>query len=138
MIRNERQYNVTKGQIRRLESALGAARETRDRMPVKVYEAMVAGLESQVGELHEQLQEYDSLKRVSALHLSSPSDLPDLLVRARVARGYTQTELALKLNVKPQQIQKYEATGYRSASLDRVLRVMEALELDLETDVRLS
>ena len=138
MIQNRRQYSVTRGQISKLEGALEAACGLRDRMAPRVYEAMVAGIESQIQELRDQLQEYDELERAAVLHLHSAEDLPEILIKARVARGYTQKELANKLRIKPQQIQRYESTGYRGASLGRVLEVMKALELDLKADIPLA
>ena len=138
MIQNQRQYRVTKGQVSRLKAALTAATGTKAKMPTRVYKAMVKGIESQIEELREELRKYEALKEASALHLGSAEGLPELLVQARVARGYTQSDLADRLRVKPQQIQKYEATGYRSASLARVIDVMKALDLQLETDVHLT
>lgn len=137
MIQNERQYNVTKGQISKLEDALAAAKETKARMAPRVYAAMMAGIQSQIEELRQQLREYEDLATAEALHLRSAEELPQLLIHARVARGYTQKDLAHRLNLKPQQVQKYEATGYRSASLRRVLDVIKALELQFETDIGL-
>lgn len=137
MIQNRRQYNVTKGQAARLEQALEAAKSTADRMAPRVYKAMVAGIRSQIDDLERELREYEELEQASELHLDSAEDLPTVLIKARVARGYTQKDLAEKLDVQPQQIQKYEATGYRSASLRRVLDVMRALDLDLRADLLL-
>jgi len=137
MISNQRQYNVTKGQITRLENALNASKAAKARMAPRVYTAMVAGIQSQIDELKGQLREYEELEKATALDLRSAEELPDVLIRARVARGYTQKDLAERLKLKPQQIQKYEATRYRSASLNRVLEVMKALGLDLQAKIPL-
>ena len=137
MIQNRRQYNVTKGQVARLRDALDAAKQAKPKMPARVYKAMVAGVESQIDELRQQLLEYEELEKATALHLRSVVDLPDVLIRARVARGYTQKDLAERLKLKPQQIQKYEATRYSSASLSRLLDVMKALDLDLQATIPL-
>jgi len=47
----------------------------------------------------------------------------------------TQKELAKELQVKPQQIQRYEATRYASASLTRLLQVADALGIEMHEDV---
>jgi len=135
MIQNQRQYNATKAQIARLEDALQASRAAKERMPARVYKAMVAGIRSQIDEMQAELSEYDELASSAELHLGSVDDLPAALIKARIARGYTQKELAEKLDIKPQQIQRYEASGYRAASLERVLRIMRALDLELEADL---
>ncbi|NCO38427.1 MAG: transcriptional regulator [Armatimonadetes bacterium CG_4_10_14_3_um_filter_66_18] len=137
MIQNQREYNVTKGQIELLESARIHSQTAEGKVDPRVYRAMIAGIEDQLRELREQLHEYDELGRARSLSLTRTEDLPQTLVKARVARGYTQKELAKRLNVRPQQVQRYEATGYRSASLKRVLEVMRALDLKLEAEIPL-
>jgi HTH-type transcriptional regulator/antitoxin HigA len=73
--------------------------------------------------LRHEVAEYEALKthQVSALELHSLSELPDLLIKARIARGYTQADLAKRLHLKPQQLQRYEATRYHSVSFRRLL-----------------
>jgi len=136
MIQNRRQYGVTKAQVKRLEDALAAAKQTEG-MPPRVYDAMVAGIQSQIDELDEQRREYDGVCRASRLRMDSVEHLADVLIKARIARGLTQKELAEKLGIQPQQIQKYEASAYRSASLKRVQEVMKALDLDFEAEIAL-
>ena len=52
-------------------------------------------------------------------------------VEARVASGLSQRDLAERLGLKEQQIQRYEATEYASASLRRIREVVGALGVDL-------
>ncbi len=78
------------------------------------------------------MDEYDSLPNTGALRLGSVRDIASTLIQARIARRLSQEDLARKLHVKAQQIQKYEATQYRSASLQRILDVFQALDLDME------
>jgi DNA-binding XRE family transcriptional regulator len=135
MIQNERQYNVTRKQIATLNEALVIARSDMQEMDPRLAEAMVAGFRSQIYDLEQEIQEYERLRRAAALRLTSVSELATVLIQARIARGLTQKELAERLRLKPQQIQKYEATQYRSASLKRVLDVFRVLEVDLQGDV---
>ena len=58
-------------------------------------------------------------------------DLADTLIKARIARGWTQRNLADALGVAEQQIQRYESTAYRSASLARLCDIAEALEVTI-------
>ena len=64
-------------------------------------------------------------------------DLPKTLIRARIASGMTQEGLAHRLGVKTQQIQRYEATEYESASFARVLKVVQAFGLRMPKPARL-
>ena len=69
--------------------------------------------------------------------METVEDLPRALIRARIAAGMTQEGLARRLGVKPQQVQRYEATEYESASFTRICKVVQALGLKMAKSVRL-
>ena len=138
MIQNQRQYKVTRGQIAKLQGALAASRQAEGRMHPRVYEAMITGIEGEIQKLRGQLREFDELQSAAVLRLGSAEEIGPILIKARVARGMTQKDLAEAIKIQPQQIQKYEATEYRSASLKRVLEIMRALDVDIQADVLLT
>lgn len=55
------------------------------------------------------------------------TDIGAELVELRRSRGWTQGALASRLGVKRQQVQRWEASAYRSASLERTSRVAVVL-----------
>ena len=59
--------------------------------------------------------------------LGTVAELPANLIKARIARGLSQKDLADRIGLKEQQIQRYEATDYASASLARIKEVVSAL-----------
>ncbi|MDX2031461.1 MAG: helix-turn-helix transcriptional regulator [Blastocatellia bacterium] len=61
-------------------------------------------------------------------NLKSLNALPTELIRARVSAGLTQMELARRLGLKTQQIQKYEQHGYAMTSFSRLLEIAGVLE----------
>jgi transcriptional regulator with XRE-family HTH domain len=134
MITNDVQYRTAKAQADRLASLL---KDIRQR-PLDAAEGElrrqleIDAVEGQVDELGAQLREYDDLRegRAPVGVLSTVDDLPRLLVRARIAAGLSQRQLAGRLGLKEQQIQRYEATQYASASLSRLREV--AGELDVQ------
>ena len=63
--------------------------------------------------------------------------VPGAPIFGRITAGLTQKQLAQRLGRKEQQIQRSEATGYRSASIDRVKNVASALGLKIRADVQL-
>jgi transcriptional regulator with XRE-family HTH domain len=67
----------------------------------------------------------------SKFTFSSLPELPIALIKARIAKGMTQKQLAEKIGVREQQIQRYESSHYGSASFDRVTEISEALEISL-------
>lgn len=139
MIKNEREYRITRAQVAKFERALSAlsASDTGTRFHPLVQKAQMAALESQLAELREQIAEYEALKsgELPVLSLDSLEELPQALIRARIAAGLTQRELAERLGLKEQQVQRYEATEYASAGLARVSEVARALGIRVREDV---
>jgi transcriptional regulator with XRE-family HTH domain len=86
-----------------------------------------------LAELEASLAGYQALRAGGGMSLDihSPEDLGRALVKARIARGWTQMQLAQTLGMVKQQVQRYEATAYAAASLGRIARVAEALDLHL-------
>lgn len=58
-------------------------------------------------------------------------------MQARIARGWTQKDLADRLRLDEQKIQDYEATDYQGASLARIRAVVRALEIEIGEEVKL-
>jgi ribosome-binding protein aMBF1 (putative translation factor) len=141
MIKNEKQYRITKAQARRFEEALGelARQERPSNTTPRLWQAQRAAAESQFQGLQEQFDAYERLHmgKSKELVLEAVEDLPKTLIRARIASGMTQEGLAHRLGVKTQQIQRYEATEYESASFARVLKVVQALGLKMPKPARL-
>jgi ribosome-binding protein aMBF1 (putative translation factor)/adenylate kinase family enzyme len=139
VIKNERQYRITKSQAEKFENAIGDLESARadPRVHPKLRQAQIDALRSQWTELHEELEEYESLRsgKRRVLQLRSFGDLPRALIQARIASGMSQEDLASRLGIKPQQIQRYEATDYLSASLSRVSEVVQTLGVQVQEDV---
>ena len=68
---------------------------------------------------------------MSTFEATSLAEPATLLVKARIARGWTQRRLADALGIAEQQVQRYESSGYRSASLARICDVAAALDIDV-------
>jgi ribosome-binding protein aMBF1 (putative translation factor) len=134
MIQNEREYKMTKAQADKFAEALVAFEQNPPEGPPKMRKAYKDALKSQLEELQEQLSDYEALKlgQTNALTITSFDELPKILIQARIAAGLSQKDVAEKLGLKEQQIQRYEATLYQSASLTRLLSVASALEVRLD------
>ena len=137
MIKNERQYIITKAQARKFNAAIKEFEaETTTTHPL-LTKAQREALESQLAELNTQLRGYEKLRsgKPKKLKKSSFHGLPLELIRARIARGLTQRDLAMKLGIKEQQIQRYEETDYASASLARINEVIKALDIEVREEI---
>ncbi len=141
MIKNEKQYRITKAQVRRFQDAIAelAGRERPSNISARLWKAQREAAWSQFEELRQQVETYERLNagRSKEVLLEGVEDLPKALIRARIAAGMTQEGLARRLGVKPQQVQRYEATEYESASFARILKVVQALGLKMPRAVRL-
>ena len=141
MIKNEKQYRITKAQVRRFQDALAelAGQQRPTNIAPRLWEAQREAAQSQMEDLREQVEVYERLhvSHSKTVILDAVEDLPKALIRARIAAGMTQEGLARRLGVKPQQVQRYEATEYGSASFARILKVVQALGLRMPKAVRL-
>ena len=128
MIYTDRQFRVSDKQLVKLRKALSIV---EDRVSDKPWlkQAEVEAIKSQIRDIEAEMSDYMNLKsaRVSLSKSYSLEELPHLLALARIASGLSQTDLARRLEMKPQQVQRYEATDYMGASLTRLIKVSQAL-----------
>ena len=132
MIKNERQYRITKSQAARFERTLESFRSrAADAAGVhpRIAQAQADAVRSQLADLEQELREYESLRKhgFDLQQLQAADSLSASLIKARIANGLSHRDLAERLGLKEQQIQRYEATDYSSASLSRVQEVAQAL-----------
>lgn len=133
MIKNDREYRITKAQANRFKeelARLSAANSPGEGLDPLLLQLQRDAVQSQLVDLNAELAEYDALRsgRQAVPDLSSFTDLPKLLIKRRIAAGLNQRELAERLGLKEQQVQRYEATEYASASFTRLEEVIRALD----------
>jgi ribosome-binding protein aMBF1 (putative translation factor) len=137
VIKNDRQYRITKAQAEKFAQTLSelaqeeaAAKKARKKAHPLHYRIQRDALASQLETLREELAEYEALRGENRrmLDLRVVEEIPRRLIEARIAAGLSQRELAERLGLKEQQVQRYEATEYASASLARLIAIARALE----------
>lgn len=135
MIKNERQYRITKAQAARFSKALDNLRhQPNPELHPMIARAQQDALRSQLADLDNELREYESLKSgdFPMESLKVVSEVPSVLIKARIATGLSQRDLAERVGLKEQQIQRYEATDYATANLARIMEVVSALGTAVE------
>ena len=141
MITNERQYKITRSEADRFRKAISELTKGPSRTDVhpRLLQAEREAMESQLADLQAELAEYDRLKSadLSVISINSFDELPDGLIQARIASGLSQKALADRLGLKEQQIQRYEAERYASASYQRLREISNALGLRIKNDILL-
>jgi DNA-binding XRE family transcriptional regulator len=138
MIKNELQYKLTKSSAENFEKRLHWLRENpgaQDQLDPILAKAEEDGLQSMIDELREEIQEYERTKQgdVDMTSLTSVHMVPRTLIRARIARGLSQRQLAQLVGLKEQQIQRYESNDYSNVDLGRVQEIARALTGDAST-----
>jgi len=142
MIKNDRQYDITKTQAEKFAKALlGVSKGTSlQNIHPTLAKAQREAIKSQYDELQQELKAYEELKsgKRKIIRITSFEHLPLALVQARIARGFTQKKLAQELGLKERQIQRYEASSYAKASMARIQQILDVLNVKIGSKVDLN
>jgi len=139
MITNERQYKISKVQADKFKSAIdncNVEKSIANGVHPILAEAQIEQFRSEHENILKQIEEYERLVSGDETDFEAKSlqELPLVLIKARIARNWTQKKLAEALGLKEQQIQRYEADFYRSASFKTLERIANALDLKLSKE----
>ncbi len=143
MITNERQYRITRKKALEFAKAIegfDAGTDERADVHPRLLQAELEAMESQLADLRAELDEYEQLKSadLSVIPVASLEELAEGLIKARIAGGLSQRSLARRLKLREQQVQRYEADRYASASYRRLCQVARALDVRIENEMLLS
>ena len=140
MITNERQYAIAKAELQSFKRAADAQQPEAlvEGVDPRIGEAMVGALASQAETLRDEIQKYEDLRggRITQRELRSLRDLPIALIEARIVAGLTQKQLGERLDIKAQQIQRWEANSYSGVGVERLQEVADALGMEVTETVR--
>lgn len=142
MITNERQYRITKRELARIEESL-IAHNTREPSPgvhPRIHQAMRDALASEIDVLRGQIDHYEQLRdgHITGREITSLRELPTALIEARIAAHLTQRDLAQRVGVVEQQIQRWEANNYTGVNLDRLQSIADALGVHIRETITYS
>lgn len=139
MITNERQYRITKTQLKRFEEDLAAqdARAPGVDVDPRITASMQDALASEAELLRAQLRHYEQLRdgQITEREITSLRELPGALIEARIAARLTQRELAERLGLAEQQIQRWEANEYTGVNLERLQSIADALGIHIRETI---
>lgn len=116
MIKNVLHYRSAQTRLREFEKSLAENRDKpapRDTHPI-MWKSYVDGIERQIETFRQEIEEYDALSSgtVSEIVVNTLEELPVGLIKARIARKINHKDLATRLGLKPQQIQRWEDNDY--------------------------
>jgi ribosome-binding protein aMBF1 (putative translation factor) len=137
MIRNESEYQEA---IERLRAEMVRFKDQESALRTRgLSKQEIKRVLDPVRSFHEQLQEevasYERLKRGDFDELHNFAGVGRLLVALRIAKGVTQRDLAERLRVHESQVSRDERNEYHGVTLERANRVLDALGVDVRTEV---
>jgi HTH-type transcriptional regulator / antitoxin HipB len=133
MIKNEKQYKVSKKRLADIEQILkekNAKAGTREA-------GALASLVMMKNDIAEQIKKYDALKKngITLRKKITVSCLPGILIEHKIARGFTQKQYSEILGIKEQQLQRYEAENYQSVSFGRLMEYLNKAKINVSVVV---
>ena len=129
MIKNECQLAVTASCVEKFEAAVAKMDLELAGGGDRMLTAERAGLRSKADKMRREIAEYKALRsgRMPAVDAGNPEGLPEQLIKARIALGMTQRELAERAGMPERRVQEYERTDYESAGYAQLMAVHGAL-----------
>jgi len=123
MIRNQKEYRSSIKALRELRQA------QQEREVKKGSDAAISSIRAQIAQLEEEVEDYQSLSLglVNTFECDSLYDLPNMLIRARIARGMSHKDLADEIDCSESQVQRWEASDYETISAWRLWEIADAL-----------
>jgi DNA-binding XRE family transcriptional regulator len=142
IIQNERQYRITKAHLAGFEGGLVAndEREFPPDVDPRMKPIMHDAIASEIEELRHQIDHYEKLRdgHITSREITSLYELPIALIEARIAARLTQRQLAKRIGVAEQQIQRWEANEYSGVNLTRLQEIADALGVQMHDTITYS
>jgi HTH-type transcriptional regulator/antitoxin HigA len=91
--------------------------------------AIRGSYESMIRHLEDELYEYDQLKagELAVPPLQRLDEIAPFIVKLRIAKGVSQTELARRLGVSKQVVNRYEENDYQTVAISRLQEILAAI-----------
>lgn len=139
MIKNEKEYQFTQELVIEFEKSLEAI-ESDESHPVgdsNDRELIRSALQCHLDKLKGEISEYERLishdcHQPLLLTLDDIRDLPQLLIKARIAAKISQKELADLAGLTEEKIRHYEENEYEDASLLEFKLAIDALDIEVK------
>lgn len=133
MIKNQKQAAMVKKEIVGTVDLLADMDKISKEQKLDLKQQLqYAVLKSQIEELNLEIDEYEHLTSTNLASLEiKTNDLQKAIVSFRIASGLTQKDLADKLEIQEQQIQRYEQNDYLTASFERIIQILNILEVEV-------
>jgi HTH-type transcriptional regulator / antitoxin HipB len=124
VITSEQHYEATKARMARFEEALAHAEDRAAERHPLYQRVLRSNIEAELQTMYEQIAEYETSHCLSpTFTLNNATDLPLALIRARIAAGLKQEDLAERLGLDEEQVRHLEATRFADATPEQLQAV---------------
>lgn len=135
-LKNNRQREYTKKKLHEFERALKRVKKkyADDRGKLILFSH---GYVEHITQLKHQLAEYEKMKSAPlprALRARDAHEISHQLVRLRIARGFTQAQLAARTGCKQADISRLEQDDYQGYTINLLRKVATTLNADMELE----
>ena len=132
MIKNEKQYKISKKLLSEINEDVDRLQKDNSQNPLRIKLLLASALNMQK-EIEQDILLYETLKKDKKGILKERlfSELPTLLTEYKIKSGLTQKEFAERLGIKEQQLQRYEADNFKSVTFKNLLRYLDAIGLEI-------
>lgn len=139
MIRNETEYKEAVARLRAEQERLKdhAERLKETGLSPEEIKRVIDPMESFHLQLKEEVESYERLQRGEFEDLDNFRGFGHLLIALRIAQGISQRDLAKRLAVHESQISRDERNEYFGITLERAMKILDALNVRLRTTVEL-
>jgi transcriptional regulator with XRE-family HTH domain len=140
MIKNEKEYKYSQDCAKRFVYSLEVMEQDEAwkqndpsgwQLSHDVKQSHLMALQAEITE-YEMLTAHDKHKPI-VLTIDDIHDLPQILIKARIAAKLSQQQLADLAGLTAEQIQHYEANDYEDASFLDVMLVINTLDIKIQT-----
>jgi ribosome-binding protein aMBF1 (putative translation factor) len=140
MIRNENEYREAVTRLAEEQQRIAAQKAELKKAGLTADEIkrVLDPIRSFRLQLQDDVQRYERLRRGEFEELQNLRGLGPLLISLRIARGFSQRQLAERLEVHESQISRDERNEYHGITLERAARILDALGVELHSTVELS
>jgi len=133
MIKNEKQYRISKRKVKELNEHIDRTNKEIDKNPLR-NQLILVSLNSSKDEIENDILLYESLKKnkQGVLKERLIAELPSLITEYKIVSGLTQKEFAEMLGIKEQQLQRYEAESFKGVTFKNLLKFLDLIGLEIK------
>ena len=133
MIKNEKQYRISKKKLNELNEHIDKTTKETEKNPLR-NQLILASLNSSKNEIENDILLYESLKKNKQGLLKERliAELPSIITEYKIVSGLTQKEFAAMLGIKEQQLQRYESESFKGVTFRNLLKFLDLIGLEIK------